>query len=153
MSAFTGTTIITCSIPAARSRVQCCGLICTYCSGCRYFRSQPGGWEKTIHRSAHCALRASAVDGRNRLPPASGGDHQRARPGINPEEGSRPRLEGQAVAAAVCLSNPCSLTFCLARANDPCDRCTDLVDSGSAYRKTFCELNGRENATACLQRE
>ena len=100
------------------------------------------GWmgEKPFHRSTHCALRASAVDGRNRLPPAAGGDHQRARPGINPQEGSRPRLERQAVAAAVCLSNRCSVAFCLAGASDPCDRCTDLADSGPAHRKASCNL-------------
>ena len=42
----------------------------------------------------------------------------------------------------VLASNRCGVTFCVARARDPCDSCTDLADSGSAYRKTSCNLNG-----------
>ena len=92
------------------------------------------GWRaKPLHHGTHGAIRNRTVASRDRLLPAPAGDHPRARAGINPQEGSRPRLERQAVAAAVCLGNRCSLTFCMARASDPCDRCTDLADSGPAY--------------------
>jgi hypothetical protein len=97
---------------------------------------------KPLHHGTHGAIRNRTVASRDRLLPAPAGDHPRARAGINPQEGSRPRLERQAVAAVVCPSNRCGVTFCVARARDPCDSCTDLADSGSAYRKTSCNLNG-----------
>src|SRR5215468_3196310 len=90
---------------------------------------------KPLHHSAHCAIWSRTVVSRDRIFVAPAGDHSRARPGINPQEGSRPRLERQAVAAAVRLGNRGSVAFCVACTNDLCDRCTDLADSGPAYRK------------------
>jgi len=44
--------------------------------------------------------------------------------------------------SAVRRGDPCNVTCNLDRSGDLCVGCTDLADSGPAYRKTSCRLNG-----------
>ena len=49
---------------AARQRRRCCGPTCICCSGCRWCRSSPAGWARTISRRMPVgALRRRAADG------------------------------------------------------------------------------------------
>jgi|ERR1700732_4567092 hypothetical protein len=97
---------------------------------------------KPFHRCAYRALWSRVVDGRDRLPRASAGDHSRPRARFNSQKGSRARLEGKAITSAVCRGDPCNVTCNLDRSGDLSVGCTDLADSGPAYRKTSCHLNG-----------
>ena len=71
-------------------------------------------------------------------------NHSGARAGFNPEEGSRPRLERQAVAAPVCPGNRCRVTFFVGGARDLRGRRVDLADPGSAHQEASC-LIGKSN--------
>lgn len=79
------------------------------------------------------APHGGAVDGRHGLPPAPAGNHPGARAGLNIEEGNWARLEGQAIAMAVCDSDCYYAAFSIARPGDSCCRRADLADSGPAY--------------------
>jgi uncharacterized membrane protein len=68
--------------------------------------------------------------------------HSRPRARFNSQKGSRARLEGKAIISAVCRGDPCNVTCNLDRSGGLCVGCTDLADSGPAYRKTSCQLNG-----------
>src|SRR5262249_40590234 len=71
-----------------------------------------------FHFAAHRGLRSSAVDGWNRILPASASDHPRARAGLDLEESDRARLEGQAIAGAVYRSHRGDPAFLVDRAGD-----------------------------------
>jgi uncharacterized membrane protein len=66
----------------------------------------------------------------------------RPRARFNSQKGSRARLEGKAIISAVRRGDPYNVTCNLDRSGDLCVGCTDLADSGPAYRKTSCHLNG-----------
>ena len=90
---------------------------------------------KPFHRGSHRALRCGAADGSDCVLHASTNDHPRAGERFNPQKGSRARLEGQTIAAAVCFGNRCSVTFCVDRAKHLRRRRIDLADPRSAHQE------------------
>src|SRR5262249_44275413 len=106
-----------------------------------FVRHRVGGAEP-FSPCAHRALLGGVVYWPGRLPPASAGDHSRPRARVNSQRGSRARLEGKAIISVVRRGDPCNVTCNLDRSGDLCVGCPDLADSGPAYRKTSCPVNG-----------
>src|SRR5689334_9675389 len=103
-----------------------------------------------FHRCACRVLWGGVVDGRDRLPRSSAGNHPGPRARFNSQEGSWARLEGKVISSVVCRRDPCNVTCNLDRSGDLCVGCTDLADSGPASKNALPlkRLRKRNNVSA-----
>jgi hypothetical protein len=89
---------------------------------------------KPFHHGAHGSLRRRVADGRDCVSGAPADDHPRAGAEFHIKKSGRPRLEGQAIAVALCGSDYCCAALPVDRSGDPGCGSVDMADPRSAHQ-------------------